>query len=427
MTAIRGVSYTGKPTEYQYFPEEYFSGSDINLYLEDTYLEDAQGLEFALREKVLPIYGYNSYTADSFARGQRIVQGSFTIAFREAGYIYRILERIGENKAAAKPIQNATANAGKPAETMPKWLENQKQTVDDMLNQMNGQEKAASNVEETPNWATLQLSSTGQSVREFQDFLLKNKTNSKYNGIYVLSSLNFAGTYKVNGSYNDMKAIKGRLNEYLIYSGAGLISKSLDTTSTKYDNATVEAVRMFQKHFSAILAVDGMLGPKTLAILNRGLVVNGTFDAPTKLATMKFQAAQGLQVDGILGPATRGKIKISYAVSGGASNPSQKDFADYEASIWGEIDNQDADVYNKPHFYGTKQQQWLQTEGFDIYINYGQLPGDYQIQGTAVTSVTYSNTIRAIRNVQLTDVQQILSPTGEPVAERYMFIAKDLN
>ena len=120
MSKINSVFYTRKQTEYQYFPEDYFSGADITIYFGDIFVDDITGLEFSLQERVQPVYGYNSYTYDSVARGQRLIQGSFTIAFREAGYIYRILEHIGLEQGKAKPL--IAYQLGGLTASKPKWL-----------------------------------------------------------------------------------------------------------------------------------------------------------------------------------------------------------------------------------------------------------------------------------------------------------------
>ena len=55
-------------------------------------------LQFVLAEQVLPIYGYNSYTFDDVLRGNRIIQGTFRINFKDRGYLFGLLEHILEEK-----------------------------------------------------------------------------------------------------------------------------------------------------------------------------------------------------------------------------------------------------------------------------------------------------------------------------------------
>lgn len=78
--------------EYQLFSSDYFSAADVKLYFGDIWVDEITTLAFQLQEEVMPIYGYNSYTFDTIARGKRLVQGSFGINFTSVGYLQQILE-----------------------------------------------------------------------------------------------------------------------------------------------------------------------------------------------------------------------------------------------------------------------------------------------------------------------------------------------
>lgn len=427
---IYGTTYNGTQSEYQYFPEDFFSGSDVSLYFDDVYMEDVQALEFGLQEKVLPIYGYNSYTYDATARGQRIVQGSFAIAFKEAGYVYSVMSHIGALREKAKPLL-AYKLAG-TADNKPKWLGNVNETIEELLNRKSGVPTESATTTHPPDWPTLSLSQSGDAVKEWQNFVIHNSSGTRYKGIYVASLWTIkSGIYKYGSKRsNEIKLIKKRLNEYLYKTNSGLISAKL-VENTSYDNALVKAVKAFQKHFSTSLAVDGIVGPKTVALLNKPFSVSGTFDAPTKLSVMMFQKANGIKATGVLENTTRAKIKVSVKVSAKKLlNGAEGDFADYEATVWGEKSVVLDSTKDNPYFYRSEGQKWLLQDGFDIYINYGPLVADVAMDGGAGGKsglVSYNNTVKAIRGVQLTGVQQVLSPTGEPIAERYTFIAKNLD
>lgn len=125
----RGVVYAREHVEYQEFPEEFFSGTDCVIYFGDTYIDDITGLQFALAEKVRPIYGYASYTWDTLARGTRIISGSFKIAFRETGYLYKIMERLGEIAERTGPAIGRML-AG---ESIPSWHAEAIQTIEEII------------------------------------------------------------------------------------------------------------------------------------------------------------------------------------------------------------------------------------------------------------------------------------------------------
>ena len=98
----------GGAAEYQLFPKEYFSGADVRIYFGTELLDEITSLEFQLSEPVLPIYGYASYTVDAYARGSRLVNGSFSINFKESYYLYNILN---QNEWDFKTGQNGPSSS----------------------------------------------------------------------------------------------------------------------------------------------------------------------------------------------------------------------------------------------------------------------------------------------------------------------------
>jgi len=77
--------------DYQFFPTEYFSGSDVAIYFGDLLIDEILPLEVSLVEAVQPVFSFQSYTYSKVMRGQRQVSGSFTIAYRETGWLHRVL------------------------------------------------------------------------------------------------------------------------------------------------------------------------------------------------------------------------------------------------------------------------------------------------------------------------------------------------
>lgn len=126
----RAVTFTRQQVEYQQFPEEFFSGADVVIYFGDVWLADITSLQFTLIEPVRPIYGYASYTWDAVKRGTRLIQGRFSIAFREAGYLYRVLDHIGQLGGRVAPTL-AHLLAGESG--VPQWHADALQTIEELL------------------------------------------------------------------------------------------------------------------------------------------------------------------------------------------------------------------------------------------------------------------------------------------------------
>jgi len=95
----RGIQYNKKQlqeTNYQLFPESYFTGADVKIYFGDLFIDEILGITFALTENRKPLYSYASRTFKEVAISQRIVQGKFYIAFREAGYLSGVFDHLGQ-------------------------------------------------------------------------------------------------------------------------------------------------------------------------------------------------------------------------------------------------------------------------------------------------------------------------------------------
>ncbi|MEW6770009.1 MAG: hypothetical protein AB1330_01265 [Bacillota bacterium] len=93
------------------FYQEYFSGADVNIYFQNIFIDEAVSLQFVLHQEIRPIYGYSSYVYDALVVGRRIVQGSFTINYREPYYIERkVAEALGFKKPPEDKTYGATRN-----------------------------------------------------------------------------------------------------------------------------------------------------------------------------------------------------------------------------------------------------------------------------------------------------------------------------
>lgn len=417
---IIGVRNRRVQTEYQRFPEEYFSGSDVNVYIGDIWVEDLTGLSFMLQEQINPVFGYQSYTWDAVSRGNRIVQGSFRIAFRESSYLHRILEHVGSLGDKARP--DIAYQFGELTEK-PEWLAKTKETIEELIERSNGNDISAPI--SSHDWPVMRIGDSGPSVGELQDLILSGRHAS----LKSVGSWPKATTYKVM-AYDDkgsqVKELQSRLNEYVGSAGTKEITDlKLDSS---YGPLTRTAVRKFQTF--ANITVDGIAGPTTLQHLSYGMARTSYFGVATKIAVIRYQlATNGLDADGIVGPATRGSLEKVVSVSNTLyGTAAHRDYGNFEAEIWGRS-FQPADMKsNTTHFYNTVNQAVLKDDGFDIYINYGPLPETImQNSGKLPAQVSFNTTVKAIRNVQITGVRQILDTSGQPIEEEYSFLARDID
>lgn len=72
---------------------EYFSGSQASIFIGDIWVDDILDWQCSVGANAMPIYGYGSTFYDKAIQGRVLVQGSFTINFREPNYLFAILAR----------------------------------------------------------------------------------------------------------------------------------------------------------------------------------------------------------------------------------------------------------------------------------------------------------------------------------------------
>lgn len=83
--------------------KRYYSSIDAEVYFGNDYVEDICDIQWSLSQRNLPIYGFNSYTFDEIAIGDRIISGQFAIRFTDPNYLFKLLEQIkGQESVFAK-------------------------------------------------------------------------------------------------------------------------------------------------------------------------------------------------------------------------------------------------------------------------------------------------------------------------------------
>ena len=68
--------------EENLFTEEYYSSSDVKIFIDDVEQTEIGYISYMLQEQLKPLYGYSSNTYDDIAVGNRIVTGSFKVPIK---------------------------------------------------------------------------------------------------------------------------------------------------------------------------------------------------------------------------------------------------------------------------------------------------------------------------------------------------------
>jgi hypothetical protein len=70
---------------------DYFSGAQVALYIGDVFVDEVTAINFVAQQQRRPLYGYADQYFRAMSKGQILVQGQFSINFKEAGYMWLIL------------------------------------------------------------------------------------------------------------------------------------------------------------------------------------------------------------------------------------------------------------------------------------------------------------------------------------------------
>lgn len=97
---------------------DYFSGSQMFLYIGDVWVDEITQLQYRTDQTKRPIFGYASQLWDDCAAGQVMVQGMFTINFKEQGYLWAVLRRYFERASAEVGVPSSKSNQTQQGEAL---------------------------------------------------------------------------------------------------------------------------------------------------------------------------------------------------------------------------------------------------------------------------------------------------------------------
>lgn len=92
--------------QYLTYPQDYYTGSQVRVYFGGIFVDDIATIQFQTSHTKTPLYGYNDHQFRAVAKGQFIVRGQFTVAFKETGYLRVIMDMIkNDNVGVAKALR----------------------------------------------------------------------------------------------------------------------------------------------------------------------------------------------------------------------------------------------------------------------------------------------------------------------------------
>ena len=76
------------------YNNDFYCGCNVSVFFGGIWVDDIVTMQYTSAQSKVPLYGYASQQFDAVAQGQFLIQGNFTIAFKETGYLHLILERV---------------------------------------------------------------------------------------------------------------------------------------------------------------------------------------------------------------------------------------------------------------------------------------------------------------------------------------------
>lgn len=69
----------------------YYSSVDADIYFGNMFIDEVVSVAWQVQQNAMPIFGYNSYTFDDMAVGNRIVSGQFAVNYTQSNYLTKVL------------------------------------------------------------------------------------------------------------------------------------------------------------------------------------------------------------------------------------------------------------------------------------------------------------------------------------------------
>jgi hypothetical protein len=112
--------------------EEYFTGSQASIFMGDVWIDDILDWQCSIGANATPIYGYGQTFFQHAAQGRVLVQGSFTINFKEPNYIFAALAKYKVGQSAIRSSNTPFAAVANITESK---YEDKRKTLDDFFYQ----------------------------------------------------------------------------------------------------------------------------------------------------------------------------------------------------------------------------------------------------------------------------------------------------
>jgi hypothetical protein len=101
-------AFGGSSDKFNSYYDYFYSGQDIQVYVDGAKSHSTGGVipivsfAFNIKQEKLPVYGFWSYTFDAIMRGNRIINGAFTIATTSIGYMRQLIQEASDTRRESR-------------------------------------------------------------------------------------------------------------------------------------------------------------------------------------------------------------------------------------------------------------------------------------------------------------------------------------
>lgn len=81
--------------------KRYYANIDAQIFFNGEWVEDISDINWSINQQTMPLFGYNSYIWDDVAQGNRIINGSFIIAFTGPRNVNNIIENSSKSSSGS--------------------------------------------------------------------------------------------------------------------------------------------------------------------------------------------------------------------------------------------------------------------------------------------------------------------------------------
>ena len=72
----------------------YYSSIDADIYFGNVFIDEVVNISWQVQQNTMPLFGYNSFTFDDIAVGNRIISGQFAINYTESNYLSKVISTL---------------------------------------------------------------------------------------------------------------------------------------------------------------------------------------------------------------------------------------------------------------------------------------------------------------------------------------------